>query len=111
MIGKGGKNIEEMERHLGLSIDIQPLAGERQHGQGGKDKRAIEFHSEIGKNNIIFLVDYRYIGKDADIVINKDYLMTTKIGKKGRIKIRKDNKIGKVIGDALDSGEGVELRV
>ena len=50
-------------------------------------------------------------GKDVDIIVGDDYLLTAKVGKSGVIKINKNNKIGKILIDALNTGEKVKLVV
>ena len=40
-----------------------------------------------------------------------DYLLTAKVGKKGKVRIRKNNKMGKIIVNAVNSGEKVELMI
>ena len=50
-------------------------------------------------------------GKDVDIYVGDDYLLTAKVGKSGVIKINKKNKIGKILLDAINIGEKVRLVV
>ena len=49
--------------------------------------------------------------KDVDIYVNDDYLLTAKSGKNAMIKIKKSNKIGRIICDGLNNGERVKLLV
>lgn len=103
IIGKEGKNINEIEKRLGLSIDIQELKKQK--------KDEIKFNTEISKKNINFFLEEIMKGKDLDIYVGDDYLLTAKVGKSGIIKINKKNKIGKILIDAVNSGEKVRLVV
>lgn len=107
IIGKQGSNIEAIEKSLGLSIDIREL-GESQKSQKEK-KDALNYEVEISKHSITFFLSIEDQNKDVDIVVNGDYLLTARVGKKGIVRIRKDNKIGKIIINALNSGEEVRV--
>jgi len=124
IIGKQGKNISEIEKQAGISIDVKPLTaaklseekesfnGQNPNEQAGQEKgQTIEYNVMINRNSIVFDVDSKYMGKDVDIAVNGNYVMTAKVGKKSRIKVRKDNKIGSSIVDAVNMGEKIELRV
>ncbi len=60
-------------------------------------------------NSIILFVDGRYFGRNLDIMIGKEYLLTVNVGKKGEIRIKNNNKIGKTILNALNYGEKVRV--
>ncbi len=102
IIGRQGKNIGEIEKRLGMSIDIKEL-----------DKKSpgntIEFNTEIKKKNIVFYFDMQFKDKNINIYINDDYLLTTKSGKSGLIKIKKNNKIARILVDAINAGEKIKL--
>jgi len=102
IIGRQGKNIDEIEKRLGISIDIKELDKKTQ-GQ------SIEFNTEIKKKNIIFYLDMQFKDKNIGIYINDDYLLTAKSGKSGLIKIKKNNKIARILVDAINSGEKIKL--
>lgn len=127
IIGKQGKNISEIEKQAGISIDVKPLTASKQaekessgnsNGQAGQQNEQserkgqnIEYNVMINRNSIVFDVDSQYTGKDVNIIINGDLLMTAKVGKKSRIKVRKDNRVGKLMVDAVNMGEKIELKV
>jgi len=102
IIGRQGKNISEIEKRLSMSIDIKEL-DKKTPGQ------AIEFNTEIKKNNIIFYLDMGFKNQDINIYVNDDYLLTAKSGKSGLIKIKKNNKIARILVDAINSGEKIKL--
>ena len=109
IIGKQGKNINELEKNVGIKIDVKPISELKSSGSNNEEGEVIEYNSSIGKKSIIFDTDPKHVGKEVDIVVNGDYLLTAKVSKKARVKVRKDNKIGKIIVDAINIGEEVEL--
>lgn len=102
IIGRQGKNIGEIEKRLGMSIDIREIDKKTQ-GQ------SISFNTEIKKKNIIFYLDMQFKDKNIDIYINDDYLLTAKSGKSGLIKIKKNNKIARILVDAINTNEKIKL--
>ena len=59
----------------------------------------------------LFVLLDSYRAKDVDIHANGDYLLSAKVGKSGVIKIAKDNKIGRILVDAINVGEKIEVFV
>ena len=48
-------------------------------------------------------------GKDVDLFVEKEYLATFNIGKKGVIRLKKNNPLGKAITNAQKYGEKVRI--
>ena len=69
----------------------------------------IKFDSEITKNSVKFYLGGNFSGKDVHIYVGEDYLLTVKIGNGGVIKINKNNKIGKILTNALNFGEKIRI--
>jgi ATPase len=103
IIGKQGSNIEAIEKKLGISVNVEPLEAKR------KNKEAVEFGSKITKNSVQLFVDENYANTNFDIFLGDDYLITAKASKKSVIKIKKANKMAKVLVDAINSGEKIKL--
>lgn len=106
IIGKQGKTIEQIEKKLGVSIDVQELKKERSSG-----KESVPYDTEITKNSVKFHLSGKYSGRDVDIFVGDDYLLSAKTGQAGIINISKDNKIGSILVKALNTGEKVKLLV
>ncbi len=104
IIGKEGKNIAKIEEELGLSIDVRETEEMQRQGPSGK-----EINYQIGETSkhVEFYLGENLVGKDVDIYVNNDYIATFAVGKKGTIKINKDNKLGRTIVDALKHKEKV----
>jgi ATPase len=106
IIGPKGTNIEKIEKYLGISIDVQEM--EREKTKKGQETG---YEVQIGKKNITFLLDPGLFNKEVDVLVNEDYLLTAKVGKKGKVRIRKDNKIGRILQNSINAGEEVKLIV
>jgi len=103
IIGKQGKTINEIEQRLGINIDIKELSESR--AEAGA---SIPFNIKLGKN-ITFSLSNEYVDKNVTVAVNGDYLLTAKVSKSAQIKIKKNNKIARIISDAVNMGEKVEV--
>ncbi len=109
IIGKQGKNIEQIEKKLGISIDVKELERDRKKSANINSEKQIQFEAEVTKKHVLFRVDPAYANKSVNIFIDGDYVVTAHIGKDGRVKMNKNNKMGKVLVDSVNSGEGITL--
>ena len=98
VIGKQGKNIDAIEKRLGVNIDVQELT------KKNMKEEDIPFDYLIGKKSITLRFKQKYANKGVDLFIDDDFLMSANISSKATLKITKKNKIGRVIEEALDSG-------
>jgi ATPase len=89
LIGKNGTNITEIEKKLGIHIDVEPKVPSTGNEIGFDI-------SEIG-NSLIFRFEPRMIGKKVDIYVDSDYLFSATVGKKDDVKVNKSSGIGKEI--------------
>ncbi|MBI2129111.1 Flp pilus assembly complex ATPase component TadA [Candidatus Woesearchaeota archaeon] len=111
IIGKEGKTISEIEKRLGISIDVQELGAKKETSNAAEnaEKRQLQYDVRIKKNMVVFYLDIRMQNNDVDVYVGDDFLLTAKVGKTGIIKIKKDNKIGQIIINAINGGEKVKL--
>ena len=115
LIGKDGKNIAAIEEKLGVSIDVQTLgskmAAATAAGGGNGEETNIAFDAKISKKHVVFQVDNMFSSKNVNIYADGDYVMTANVGKDGIFKVSRDNKIGKIITDAVSSGSGLKVTI
>ena len=97
VIGKQGKNIDMIEKQLGVNIDIEEMTKKPK-------KNTLKFDFSIGKKSVILRFKQKYANKNIDIFVDDDFLMNANIGSNAALKISKKNKIGRLIEEALDSG-------
>jgi len=100
LIGKDGTNISEIEKKLGLHIDVEPKVP-----SSGKE---ISFNiSEVG-NSLVFRFGPKTKDKKVDIYVDTDYLLSATIGKKHEVRVSKSSGIGK---ELLKGMIGNKIRV
>ncbi|MBW2970382.1 PINc/VapC family ATPase [Candidatus Woesearchaeota archaeon] len=104
IIGREGKNIQELEKQLGIGLDIRALGA-----QPKKMGKEIPYRVSGSSKHVEFLLGDEYSGRDVDIYLNEEYLATFAVSKKGVVRIKKSNKYGKIVIDALDQGEKISF--
>jgi ATPase len=83
IIGRGGTNINEIEKHLNMHIDVEEKGASTESSISGD----LPFTFSESKIALILGVSREYTGMHADIYVNDKYVTSTRIGKKGQIKI------------------------
>ena len=101
LIGKEGKTITEVEKRLGIKIDVEPFTKTL-----GK-----EINSRISETGGYIIISFKkkYSGKTANIHVEDDYLFTATIGRKGEIKITKSSDLGKELLRAATNKRGIKV--
>lgn len=87
IIGKEGVMVNELQKRLGIHIDIEPKVA----ALGNE----IYYKTEETGNSFSFNFDKRMIGKTASFYIEDKFLFSATIGKKAAIKVSKDSDIGR----------------
>jgi len=105
IIGKGGATIEQIEKKLGLSIDVREI-----DEKTTTRNNTIQYQVKFDKKNLTFLLHSQNADKDTDLYINDEYLLTLKSGKNATIKLNKQSTQGKELVHALNESHKVELR-
>ncbi len=99
VIGKNGSTVKELERMLGISIDVEPKVKSL--------AESVRFSlSEVG-NSLYFIFDDNMVNKGIDVYINDNYLFSAVVGKKARIKVSKSSDVGKRLLQALMAGSKI----
>ena len=104
IIGRGGVTINELEKTLGVHIDVEPK--ERGSSRGGE-----WFEMSESGNNFVLEVDISKSGMDAEIYVNDQNLTSTRVGKNGRIIIPKKSTAGKRLIGAVMSKDDIRISV
>ena len=101
IIGKGGSTINELEQVLGVKIDVEtkiPTLG-----------KEIEFEISEAGSAVTLLVDEEVIGRTVDIYIEDEFVLSSQVGKKARVKVDKRSEAGKKIVNAIIAGQDMRL--
>ncbi|MDE1815017.1 MAG: Flp pilus assembly complex ATPase component TadA [Thaumarchaeota archaeon] len=104
LIGRGGSTINELEKSLGVHIDV-----EKKTSSDSVSSEWFEM-SESG-NNLILEVDDSKSGMDADIYVKGKHLLSSRVGKRGRIIVAKRSSPGKRIVNAVMSKDDIKIVV
>ena len=99
IIGKNGKRIAEIEESIGISLGVEVI----------EDKPVNKAPFEVDivhtkKQLILDLGKENGGGKNFDIFINNDYLLTATTSKKGEIKIKRGIELSDIIIEAIEMG-------
>jgi len=105
IIGRGGTNINEIEKFLKVHIDIV-----------AKDSKLlsltandIPFSFSESKTALLLTVNREYTSMHADIYANEQYLASVRIGKKGQIKIPKRSDVARNLMNSTASQHDIQL--
>jgi ATPase len=101
LIGKGGSTINELEAILGVSIDVEaktPALGKQ-----------IGFDIVEAGSAITFLTNGNAVGKAIDFYVENDFVLSSQVGKKARVKIDKRSASGKKLISAFLSGQEIKI--
>jgi ATPase len=91
VIGKGGKNIDLIEKKLGIHLDIRERKAGSEKVKKPEKSGVSSFAPMIerGKKHILLHVA-KLTGETVDVYIGDDYLLTATVGRKGDLKIGKE---------------------
>ena len=101
LIGKGGATVSELEEMLGVKIDVEakiPTLG-----------KEIEFDISESGSSVNILVDDKVVGRTVDVYVEDDYIMSSQVGKKARVKVDKRSEAGRSIVNAILAGQEIKV--
>ena len=99
VIGKAGKNIDQIEKSLGLHIDVRT-----------KDQPAMTAPrlEETAKHLIIWLEGMA--GESVDVFVGSEPVFTATVGRRGDIRVAKSSEMAKRIIKRIKKGEAIEVQ-
>ncbi len=103
IIGKGGSTISEIEKILGIRIDIES----KDSSIGGE----IEFSINESGTHIYFIVDDELAGKKINVFLDGNLILSNQIGKKARLKIDKKSDPGRKILNSILSNNQNSIKL
>ncbi|MBL7206622.1 MAG: Flp pilus assembly complex ATPase component TadA [Candidatus Aenigmarchaeota archaeon] len=89
LIGKQGKNIDEIEKQLGIHLSVEPKSQTL--------KQEIPWHYEESGAHILIRIANEFIGEQVDVYSGDDFIFSPYVGKKGLIKVKKKSELGKKV--------------
>ncbi|ASI99591.1 PINc/VapC family ATPase [Thermococcus celer] len=100
IIGKKGKRITDLEKRIGISIDVKSFA-ER---EAEKPKERLPVEVEEKKKTIVLRVPSDYAKTPLKFYGGEEYVFTATPSKKGLVKVSKSTPIGKELKRLLEAG-------
>ena len=106
IIGRGGSNINELEKFLKVHIDVVPKNPEELSPLTTND---LPFTFSESKTALLLTVNREYTSMHADVMVNDKYVTSVKIGKKGQIKIPKRSDVARNLMNMASSQNEIKL--
>jgi len=104
IIGKGGSTINNLEKMLKVHIDVV----EKGSGETSIDYE-LPFTFSESKTAVILSVSREYTGMHADVYVDDKYITSSRIGRKGQIKIPKRSDIAKKLMTFASSQNDIQI--
>jgi len=105
IIGRGGSNINEIEKILKVHIDVV----EKSSDDISLTSNDLPFSFSESKTAILFTVNRDFTSMHADIYANEKFVASVRIGKKGQIKIPKRSDVARTLMDLSSSQNDIKL--
>jgi len=105
IIGKGGSNINEIEKYLNVHIDVV----EKNSESLSLSTNDLPFTFSESKTALLLTVNREFTSMHADIYANGKYVTSVRIGKKGQIKIPKRSDAARTLMDLSSSQNDIEV--
>jgi ATPase len=111
LIGKGGETIREIEKDVGLSLDVSPLP------EGFKKTSRSRKNTEItpqvvrSKKALILALPPEFGDTDAEILIDDEVVLNATVSRKGEIRVKRESPPGKEIADAYAAHRRIRVRL
>ena len=107
IIGKGGSNINEIEKLLKVHIDVV----QKDSHHLSQSKNDLPFTFSESKTALLLTVNREYQSMHADVYVNNKYVTSVRIGKKGQIKIPKRSDVARNLMQIASSQNDIQLYV
>ena len=105
IIGKGGSNINEIEKFLRVHIDVV----QKDSDHSSVMTNDLPFTFSESKTALLLTVSREYTSMHADICVNDKYVTSVRIGKKGQIKIPKRSDIARNLMKLASSQNDIQI--
>lgn len=105
IIGRGGTNINEIEKQLNVHIDVE----EKDAHSDSLSNGDLPFTFSESKTALILTVSKEYTAMHADIYVHDKYVTSHRIGKKGQIKIPKRSDVARNLMQLASSQNDIHI--
>ena len=108
IIGRGGSNINDIEKSLKIHIDVVERISDDDDDMT-LTSNDLPFSFSESKTALLFTVDRNLTLRHADIYANEKFIASVRIGKKGQIKIPKRSDVARTLMDSTPSQNDIKL--
>ncbi|EIJ66021.1 PIN domain protein [Candidatus Nitrosopumilus salaria BD31] len=105
IIGKGGSNINEIEKYLNVHIDVV----EKNSKSLSLSSNDLPFTFSESKTALLLTVNREFTSMHADIYADGKFVNSVRIGKKGQIKIPKRSDTARTLMDLSSSQNDIQI--
>ena len=105
IIGRGGSNITQIEKSLQIHVDVV----EKNPNDVSMPSSDVPFTFSESKTGLLFSVNREFTSMHADIYAQGKFITSTKIGKRGQIKIPKRSDVARVLMDFASSQNDIKV--
>ena len=105
IIGRGGSNINEIEKFLKIHVDVV----QKDSNYSSKMTNDVPFTFSESKTALLLTVSREYTSIHADIHVNDKYVTSVRIGKKGQIKIPKRSDVARNLMKIASSQDDIQI--
>jgi ATPase len=106
IIGKQGKHIEEIEKEIGISLDIRELEEKKRNNT---EERCVNAEIEEDKHSFTFILNKEMKNKDVTIYAGGEPISRATAGKKATVRISKNSAVGERIERALKNNSEIKV--
>ena len=103
IIGRNGSTIKELENELNLHIDVEASSNQEVSNHG------LPFDFSESRTALLLDVGREYSGSIAEIFVNNEFLISSKINRKGNMKILKRSSDGKLFSKMVSSKNDIQV--
>ena len=107
IIGKGGSTINDLEKRLKVHIDVV----EKDPSDEAATNYELPFTFSESKTAVILSVSREYTGMHADVYVDDKYITSSRIGRKGQIKIPRRSDTAKKLMKLAGSQNDIQIFV
>jgi len=105
IIGRGGSNINDIEKSLKVHIDVVQISTDKVSLASGD----LPFSFSESKTALLLTVNRDFSSMHADIYANEQFIASVRIGKKGQIKIPKRSDVARTLMDYTSSQNDIKI--
>jgi len=106
IIGRGGSNINEIEKRLQVHIDVIPKDSDSFNSSDD-----LPFTFSESKTSLLLTVSKEFTSMHVDVYVNDRYVSSVRIGKKGQIKIPKRSDVARNLLQEASSQNDIKLHL